>query len=302
MDFDVTKHFGICYTLKCNVECPHCADACGPHRSERMDFNDIEFIIENAAVAGFKSIELYGGEPFLDFNRLSQMVRLCASWSIRPLIYTNGFWGKNGNSAKEKLGILKKCGLDAIGVSIDSHHQKNIPIDYPLNVLQITKELSINSFCVFCPSISTQDDKALLDRIGQVTEHITISQVFYEGRAKTGIIDSKPLRQLEPCQTLIRSSTVEGDIFACGSPLNSVKKKNILYLGNCRRDNIREALTNSNYYRIVSFFHDVDSDIYYKKISATKLDKEYRGICDFCLEAMIDQEVIDKLTLHNPQY
>ena len=255
-------------------------------------------------MTGFKTIELYGGEPFLDFNQLANIIRVCEQWSIRPLIFTNGFWGNNVDSAKKKLEILKKCGLDSLAVSIDSHHQKNILIDYPLNVLRIAERLDIDTYCVFCPSMDAPGDNRILDIIKKVTKHINISPVFNEGRAKKYKMDSKPLNQLDACQLQIRSSTIRGDILACCNPLTNIyeKKKTIFYLGNCLKDNIREALTNRNYYRLLSFFQDSDSDIYYKKILADKRDKKYKGICDFCLEAMTDQKVIEKITLYTPKY
>ncbi|MEI6313391.1 MAG: radical SAM protein [Syntrophus sp. (in: bacteria)] len=174
LNIDITKHFGICYTLKCNVACPHCADECGPHRTEKMSTHDIKFTIKQVAMTGFETIELYGGEPFLEFNQLSDLIRFCKQWGIRPLIYTNGFWGRNVDSAKEKLEILKECGLDTLAVSIDSHHQKSILIDYPLNVLRIAERLGIDNFCVFVPSMDAQEDDSIIDIVKKVKKHIYI--------------------------------------------------------------------------------------------------------------------------------
>ena len=94
-----------------------------------MEPKMIQEIIKQAALMpDIKTVGFSGGEVFLQFNILANMIKYASSLGLRTTCTTNGFWATSYDVALEKLTTLKKNGLTKLGLSMDYYHQEFINI------------------------------------------------------------------------------------------------------------------------------------------------------------------------------
>ncbi|MEN3013873.1 MAG: radical SAM protein [Endomicrobiia bacterium] len=120
---------GIFLTYRCCANCRHCVYASSAKWSaDFLDKKKAIFIIEQLSKWLPKSsyitfnagIHFSGGEPFLNFELLVDLVKIAKEHKISPvLVETNCFWAKDKKTSIEKLSKLRSYGLDGILLSIN---------------------------------------------------------------------------------------------------------------------------------------------------------------------------------------
>lgn len=75
-------------------------------------------------------IHITGGEPFLYWERLQEVLRAGRDMRLGPVdqIETNGFWGKDADAA-DRLRILDELGVQKLKISCDPFHQEYVDIE-----------------------------------------------------------------------------------------------------------------------------------------------------------------------------
>ncbi len=73
----------------CNLACAHCYAEAGASRTERLDFETILALLEDAAAIGFRKVQLTGGDPLLS-PHLLPAVDAAREWGLEVEIFTNG--------------------------------------------------------------------------------------------------------------------------------------------------------------------------------------------------------------------
>src|ERR1043165_4389764 len=113
-------------TARCNASCSHCSTSCGPHREEHLSRDQIFNLVDQAAAIDdgerFKVL-LSGGEPFLDFGLLLDVVRHASSKGAIVTCVTNGYWATSAEQARDLLTQLKQAGLRSFAGSTSRFHQ-----------------------------------------------------------------------------------------------------------------------------------------------------------------------------------
>ena len=87
------------YSTKCNIRCDHCVAVGDIPDSRKMDHDNAKKIIIEMAQAGVGGISFSAGEPFLYFNKIAELVKLCSQIGIYTRIVTNSFWAKTAASS-----------------------------------------------------------------------------------------------------------------------------------------------------------------------------------------------------------
>ncbi len=118
----------IILTYECTNRCAHCCYRAGPGRNHTMSVREVERYLAGIAGHPLKYVLLFGGEPFLCFDLLRESVRHAASLAT-VLVFTNGFWAQDLDSAKRRLSALQEAGLNQILFSVDSFHQAYVPLE-----------------------------------------------------------------------------------------------------------------------------------------------------------------------------
>ena len=117
---------GLLLTYRCPAQCEFCYYNCGPEKSGLMS-------IENAVaawqglirIAGqHAKIHITGGEPFLYWEHLQQLISTVDKLSLGPVdvIETNGSWAQNRTEITERLGFLNAHNVRRLKISYDPFH------------------------------------------------------------------------------------------------------------------------------------------------------------------------------------
>jgi len=134
----VWRNAGLLLTYKCNAACEFCYYCCSPDNSGLMT---IETAIK--AWQGLKTlagdsakIHLTGGEPFLYFDRLCEILEAAKKERLGDvdLIETNAYWATDEKTIRDKLQILDRLGMRRLKISTDPFHLEYVDIE-PVRLL-----------------------------------------------------------------------------------------------------------------------------------------------------------------------
>jgi hypothetical protein len=159
----IVKNVDFLLTFKCPAECKHCSYKAGPKRSGFIKPKKyLKYLDELTKMHPLKSVWVHGGEPFLYFDYLVQIIEEAKKREIpnRGLI-SNCFWAKNEDIVKKKLEKLKSAGLKKLTFSFDYFHQEFIPLAYVKNALKYAatlgfEEVFLDSY--FVESLDTDNE------------------------------------------------------------------------------------------------------------------------------------------------
>ncbi|RZB38397.1 MAG: hypothetical protein SRB2_00145 [Desulfobacteraceae bacterium Eth-SRB2] len=121
------------YSTKCNIRCEYCVATEDLPADKKMDSDRAREIIVEMAQAGVGGISFSAGEPFLYFNEIVALVKLCQRIGIYTRMVTNSFWAKTAASSDRRVSELKKNGLCQLRLSFSRWHQKHVNKDNVLN-------------------------------------------------------------------------------------------------------------------------------------------------------------------------
>lgn len=131
---------------KCSAACSMCCFESTPACSETLDRNRIlAYIQEASQIEEIKTISFTGGEPFLTFQDLAQLVKAAKTAGKRVTTITNGYWATTYEKAYDKLTILKKAGLDHLSLSHDSYHREYVKTEYVRNILKAAVQVGLHT-------------------------------------------------------------------------------------------------------------------------------------------------------------
>lgn len=88
-------------------------------------------------------IHLTGGEPFLYFDRLAQIVEQAYKLNLKGLEYieTNASWATNTSEIRDKLKFLDAKGMEKIKISWDIFHAEFIEPELVLRLKEVAQEV-----------------------------------------------------------------------------------------------------------------------------------------------------------------
>ncbi len=154
---------GLILSYLCNSRCKHCMYACSPkwksdwikEEKARAILNELSDTI-HAAHSGPKTIgvnsglHFTGGEPFLNYESLVNMVEIASEFSIPSLfVETNCFWCVNDNITKERLVRLKNAGLNGILISVNPFVLEFVPFKRTERAVKISREIFGSNVIVY---------------------------------------------------------------------------------------------------------------------------------------------------------
>ncbi|MFC1713916.1 radical SAM protein [Candidatus Poribacteria bacterium] len=124
---------GILITYKCNAACRHCLYMSNPGKGSLMAVDDARRYFAEFAKLGLKGdrIHIAGGEPFMYYDRLLDIVKAAGDASMSPLLMveTNGFWCSSTELAMERFEEIKRAGMRRVFFSADVYHQEFVSVE-----------------------------------------------------------------------------------------------------------------------------------------------------------------------------
>jgi hypothetical protein len=179
------KGIDIVLTYECTNRCGHCCYRAGPGRDRTMTLGEVERYIAGIAGHPVEYILLFGGEPFLCYDLLQDSVKAAASLA-KVLVFTNGFWATDLDSAKQRLSGLQEAGLNQILFSVDSFHQSYVSLERIAVGITASRELGFGTIEVdnrflAGPEADNRHDRATRDLMARLAGLCDLSGVHRHG-------------------------------------------------------------------------------------------------------------------------
>jgi MoaA/NifB/PqqE/SkfB family radical SAM enzyme len=136
---------GLMLTWRCSAACAFCYYCCGPNKTGLMTVDTALGAWEGLvrlADDGAK-IHLTGGEPFLYFDRLAQIVEQAHRQGLKGLEYieTNASWATDAVEIRDRLRFLDTNGMEKLKISWDAFHAEFIGPDAVLRLKEIAEQV-----------------------------------------------------------------------------------------------------------------------------------------------------------------
>lgn len=124
---------GLLLTYRCNAACEFCYYHCSPQKAGLMPVETCIAAWRSMKVLAGEAakVHLTGGEPFLYWDHLLDVLRAGAEQGLGPvdLVETNGFWATDERLVEERLHALVALGVQRVKVSIDPFHQEYVDLE-----------------------------------------------------------------------------------------------------------------------------------------------------------------------------
>ncbi len=172
------------YSNRCNIRCAHCVAVGDIPDNEKMEIAQAKKIIRDMAGSGVTGISFTAGEPFIYFDDLLELIKLCREFKIYSRIVTNSFWAKTPERARQRLNMLKLSGLSQLRLSYSRWHQEYVPSQNVLNAAQECQSAGIDYFISFVTDFSEEDD-AYEKFLRHNDLKFFPEPIIYSGRANT---------------------------------------------------------------------------------------------------------------------
>jgi MoaA/NifB/PqqE/SkfB family radical SAM enzyme len=137
--FKLWRNAGLLLTYKCNAACEFCYYCCSPEKDGLMPVDTAigawrslkKLAGKNTARMAVPRVHLTGGEPFLYWDRLCEILKEAKKENLGPvdLIETNGFWATDDTITEKHLRELNELGMNRFKISVDPFHQEYVDIE-----------------------------------------------------------------------------------------------------------------------------------------------------------------------------
>lgn len=172
----------------CNAECKICSLSCGPRSQNRLNINRIKDFILSCKNTSIVQVSFTGGEPFLRYDELKELIKFTVSQGFYCNVVTNAFWAYDEKQANSIISELKELGLNSINFSFDNFHIEYIGKQAVFNAIKACKDYDLPVVVAMC--------KLKNDRLGNLIDeldndypslNILINSCLPAGRAKQSI-------------------------------------------------------------------------------------------------------------------
>ena len=139
---------GFMVSYACTAKCRHCMYGCSYQgRRDYVTPEKAEEIMAQLEWAGVTDLHIGGGEPFLNFEGLLEVIRAMNQHQILvDYIETNAFWCTDQDAAEEKLRKLADLGVETIMASCDPFHSEYVPLDRVTTFVRACRKVGIGYF------------------------------------------------------------------------------------------------------------------------------------------------------------
>ncbi|EAR4689440.1 radical SAM protein [Salmonella enterica] len=137
-------------TYTCTASCKDCCFECSPASKARLKHDEIINFLDTL-YKNFKSIKLVvftGGECFLLGKSLFDAINYATNLGFMTRCVTNGYWGKEKNSARQIAKRLALANLTEINISTGKDHAEWVPLEYIINAAEALNEYKIKTLIV----------------------------------------------------------------------------------------------------------------------------------------------------------
>lgn len=295
----VFESLGIALTRKCTAQCEMCCFACGPDKEEALDKDLVFRIIDEAAgIEEIRKIGFTGGEATLRDDVLIEGIMRTKQNGMNTSLTSNGFWGKDPDSAREWLKRLKTAGLDSLTISMDEYHQNYVPLESVKNIIHENKQIGISLSLAVGDSLGEQDALTLLRELNEEAYGIPVFLYPFMPVGRGENLDKLVLQKVDEnwsCHNQkLFSILYDGSVYPCCS---QAVYGSLLCEGNIKDTTLKEIMDR---YKYLSLFSELTHHNFGWLLSKAEeyqipVSTESHSACSFCHEVFSNKEFVDLL-------
>ncbi len=237
------------YSTRCNIRCDHCVAVGDIPDNRKMDHNNAKKIIIDMAQAGVGGISFSAGEPFLYFNKIAELVKLCSQIGIYTRIVTNSFWAKTAAYSDRFVSELKENGLCQLRLSYSRWHQKNVNRNNVLNAAHSCQKIGLNYFISFITDFSMEDDPYEVFLRDHCLKFFP-EPVIYAGRAASFMRRNILTDYQANCCDMNPYLSPDLDMYACCDAGSHFQETSFFHLGNLNDNTIEQLFVKTETNRL----------------------------------------------------
>jgi pyruvate-formate lyase-activating enzyme len=307
---------GLLITQRCNAACTHCATSCGPDKTAALSRANVFRIMEEAsALAAGRALTfcISGGEPFLDFAHLRNIVAHGRSLGGECTCVTNGYWATTDDKARILLTELRAHGLVRIAVSTSRFHQRFVKLARVQRALRMAVEVGLGAVLKVA---ATPQERAQVERLQAWAvdtglagvEVIALMPYLREGQQlPAGDFALQPGLPAGPCPAPSLTVREDGTAYSCCSPAGFTDS---LSLGNAVDEGFEAPflrfLLNGRQRVLREGGPAAFADAIRRRGLGHLLRERYAGVCDLCAhiasDPTLDAVAAQVATEHEREY
>jgi hypothetical protein len=291
-DLEDAQAFSIMLTRRCNMTCAHCSVKSGPKIREEPTREELIATIHAAADAGFRSVQITGGEPMIREDIVFDILRVARKRGMAATLSSNGFWGKKQSTAWRTVAALKRAGVARVTISYDRYHAKFQGPEPALNIARAAEwfnlPLNINITRVV-------NDPEIAGIIAPFEKRHQLKMRFYDvqeiGRAR-----ELPIAELRGetsgyCTACCTPAlTDDGRMTACNGPSYFLDESSPLVIGSFKTKPLAELLHKHTNDPILETIRRAGPEKLLRELQDAGVARElgirshHSGLCDLCLD------------------
>lgn len=288
LDIPNTDRLYLIYTLKCNFSCSHCLVNSSPDRHEKMSLSTAVKIVQAAADCDYRVVYITGGEVFLYYKELIDLVQFIHSLDLKCVVETNAFWAVDDRRANSLLARLVDVGLGCIAVSVDKYHLEFGRLDAIVRVARAARSIGVACRILVVASTDNQVDREILRRLDEEGFPYFYETLLAIGRARE-LEGTIRILQNGKCDSIGVTVLPNGEAVSCSGAFSKDRPlvNSPLYVGNLAHGNVRTLLQSE---RSNPFARTIDQ---YGHEGLTKMlpsamigsapkDDAFPSLCDYC--------------------
>lgn len=247
-----------------------------------------------------KNAHFAGGEPFLYFQQLLELVQHARKHGFSISIVTNGFWGSNSESAKDHISCLVDAGLSRVELSTDSFHKEFITTQTVKGAIRILKAAGVDIVLRVVTTRKHMIDEAIRDLGLEDLDGLEIvgSPVVPVGRALSAVPEEEyylsQSGSIGACSTLLNLTIRwDGNVFPCCAGSELIPS---LSLGNTNSMPLNIIVRNAEWNILLKKLVSQGPASFFPILQqaglAHKISPQYTNICHACTRLFADPEVV----------
>jgi MoaA/NifB/PqqE/SkfB family radical SAM enzyme len=290
-------HLGLVFTNKCNARCAHCTTACGPDRNDKLSLERIERLMSEAIAIepGSPSVfSITGGEPFLYWRELGEMIGTGTRLGAKMTCVTNGSWATSYERAVQKLRPLRDAGLKILAISTSEYHQEFVPLSRVRMAARVAIDLGVQVVIKYPYRRDGVQPDDLAEELGEaIMQHVSMETFSVMPFVRPGYHLDRSSMVTEPgipegtCPAAVVTIREDGQVYTCCIPGGFVDP---LKVGNIETDDlgaIHDRFAGGDLQQLL--FAEGPAYIAKKAISSGlggDLEDAYTGICHLCVDIL----------------
>lgn len=141
---------GIIMHDTCNAECKMCSLSCSPKSKNSLNIDRLKEFITSCKNTSIVQVSFTGGEPFLRYEELKELIKFTVSQGFYCNVVTNAFWALDEVRANNIISELKAIGLSSINISFDNFHIEYVSKQSVINAIRACKVYDLPVVVAMC--------------------------------------------------------------------------------------------------------------------------------------------------------